>query len=76
MQEYHGVFTTPEMRSIINQMQKIHEAAEARIPDYLKSMNYTASELYPDFWDYTAAELEELRNLRHAYNAAKAAAGL
>lgn len=68
MQEYHGVFTTPEMRSIINQMQKIHEAAEAR-----------ADNTYPDSWrypEYTEAELEELRNLRHAYNAAKAAAGL
>lgn len=75
MQKCHGVFITPEMQSIIYQMQKIHEAAEARsnIPD---SWGYTAAELYPDFWDYTAAELEELRNLRQAYNAAKAAAGL
>lgn len=73
MQEYHGEFITPEMQSIIYQMQKIHEAAEARanIPD-----GYIAIELYPDYWDYTAAELEELKNLRHAYHAAKAAAGL
>ena len=66
MQEYHGVFTTPEMRSILNQMQKIHEAAEAR----------TSNPCYPGFWDYTATELEELRNLHDEYNAAKAAAGL
>lgn len=66
MQEYHGVFTTPEMRSIVNQMQKIHEAAEAR----------TRNPCYPGFWDYTAAELEELRDLCHEYNVAKAAAGL
>lgn len=73
MRKYHGVFTTPEMQSILYQMQKIHETAEARgnIPE-----GYTASELWPDFWDYTAAELEELKNLRHAYHAAKAAAGL
>ena len=63
MQKYHGVFTTPEMRSILYQMQKIDDAAEAR------SNN-------PYFWDYTAAELEELRNLHNSYNAAKAAAGL
>lgn len=73
MQKYHGVFTTPEMRSIINQMQKIHEAAEARY-----SNHYHCSDpwLYPDYPEYTAAELAELRNLRHEYNAAKAAAGL
>ena len=73
MQEYHGVFTTPEMRSIINQMQKIHEAAEAR---YINSCPSPDPWLYPDFPAYTAAELAELRNLRHEYNAAKAAAGL
>ena len=75
MQKYHGVFITPEMQSILYQMQKIHEAAEARanIPD---SWDCTAAELWPVFWDYTAAELEELKNLRHAYNAAKAAARL
>lgn len=73
MPKYHGVFTTPEMQSILHQMQKIHETAEARahIPE-----GYTAAELWPDFWDYTAAELEELKNLRHAYHAAKSAAGL
>lgn len=63
MGKYYGVFTTPEMRYICNQMQKIHGAAEARSDN-------------PYFGDYTAAELEELRNLGRAYAAAKAAAGL
>lgn len=63
MGKYYGVFTTPEMRYICYQMQKIHDAAEARSDN-------------PYFWDYTAAELEELKNLGRAYAAAKAAAGL
>lgn len=74
MQEYHGVFTTPEMRSILNQMQKIHEAAEARYSNHYPFESDPWR--YPDYPEYTEAELKELRNLRHEYNAAKAAAGL
>lgn len=54
------MFLTPHMRRIADQMQRIHEAAEAR------SSN-------PIFWDYTPAELAELHR---AYMAEKSAAGL
>ena len=57
------MFLTPHMRRIVERMQGIHEAAEAR------SSN-------PIFWDYTPAELAELAELHRAYMAEKSAAGL
>lgn len=57
------MFLTPHMRRIADQMQRIHEAAEARSDNLF-------------FWDYTPAELAELAELRRAYMAEKSAAGL
>lgn len=57
------MFLTPHMRRIADQMQRIHEAAEAR-----------SSNQY--FWDYTPAELAELAELHTQYMTEKSAAGL
>nr|DAF79415.1 MAG TPA: hypothetical protein [Caudoviricetes sp.] len=57
------MFLTPHMRRIVERMQGIHEAAEARSDN-------------PFFWDYTPAELAELAELHRAYMAEKSAAGL
>lgn len=57
------MFLTPHIRRIADQMQRVHEAAEARSDN-------------PFFWDYTPAELAELAELHRAYMAEKSAAGL
>lgn len=58
-----GLLLTPHMRRIVDQMQRIHEAAEARSDN-------------PYFWRYTAEERAELAELSAAYRAEKSAAGL
>ena len=59
----YGVFTTPTMRSLLDKMDRIDQAAAARSP----------GSFVPD---YTQEEREELRRLHQEYRAEKEKEGV